>query len=1240
MNPSALSSRHIYVRPFDPDDASSSLARIARRIPAGSVVFDVGIGSGGLGQYLSTAKSCVVDGVDCNEEALKLASSYYRALHLADLDQAPISAFAHPDKYDFIVCADVLEHLRYPSATLRQLLGMLRPMGRMLISVPNVAYSGLIGELLLGQFRYRPEGLLDETHLRFFTRPSLLEFLKDEGLHVWDVDPVLRPLHESEFQAPLHQLPPAIWRHVASQPDALTYQFVVEASLNPSETVSGGFGPATPAEATFGAQLYWRHTASPVFTEQESIIARGVIGQGEQSLVFPIPAIAGEYEGFRLDLADRPGYMRLYGIELREQGGRAVWSWDGRRESLAESMVRQVEFAEEKSLTSGVNVCLKGDDPCIEFRLTPLQLARLCGGGTLHLRASWPMSADYLVFARQSPTTERQAQLIASLQAECRALEQERDEFRGEREGLKAECERLASEREALMSERDALQAQHAEMVASQSWRVTRPLRALGKQAKMLHAAFSPAMKPPPQPTPQKDWMPDPVTDVIIPVYRGLHETRACIESVLAAGSSESREVIVIDDAGPDPELSSLLEDYARAGAITLLRNPENLGFVATANRGMGVHPQRDVVLLNSDTEVPAGWLARLRRAAYRDATIGTATPFSNNATICSYPTFCADNALPAGWSLSALDALFQQVNAGKTVDIPTAVGFCMYIRRDCLAQTGLFDVETYGRGYGEENDFCMRARANGWRHVLASDVFVFHAGAVSFGDSENTRKINAIDTLARIYPEYPELVHKYIARDPIRTLRYAVDAARLTATGRPVLLFITHDRGGGTDKHVHELAARFSDAAEVLCLKPDSGRALRLTWLRLGEALELFFEPEHEYEALLQVLRTFRVSHVHVHHTLGIHPRLFGLARDLGVSHDFTAHDFYPLCPQISLTTLADRYCGEPSEAGCDACLKTSPAPGGVDIRTWRQGHAMLLEGAMRLFVPSDSAAERFRRHFPEARIMVVPHPDLDEASAVRAPRAAPLAPSERLRIVVLGALSPIKGPNLLEACALDAKARDLPFDFHLIGYAYRNLTVYPRSRLRVHGAYDDSGLASLLAAANPHLVWFPAQWPETYSYTLSACLQAGLPVATTDLGAIPERLRGRAWSWVRPWQLSPAQWNDFFAEIREAHFLSGTTPVLPGTPPTRAPFVYPEDYLKALAPPPPRGLTPEPDAISLIETHAYFGSRPIHGRIALRARALKQLYRLRSTAALAWLAKRIPQAWQRRVKNYLLGH
>ncbi len=267
--------------------------------------------------------------------------------------------------------------------------------------------------------------------------------------------------------------------------------------------------------------------------------------------------------------------------------------------------------------------------------------------------------------------------------------------------------------------------------------------------------------------------------DIVIPVYRGLAETRRCVESVLAARLETPVELVVIDDASPEPAISEWLRELARAGRITLFAHAENRGFVASANEGMGAHPDRDVLLLNSDTEVASGWLDRIAAHARRDPTVGTVTPFSNNATICSYPKTLVPNELPADETTASLDAAFAAANPGVSVDIPTAVGFCMFIPRRSIDSVGTFDEARYGTGYGEEVDFCMRVARAGLRNVVAADAFVRHVGEVSFGAARGERVGRAQAIVDALYPEFQERLLKFIPADPLRPLRERVDRER-----------------------------------------------------------------------------------------------------------------------------------------------------------------------------------------------------------------------------------------------------------------------------------------------------------------------------------------------------------------------------------------------------------------------------------------------------------------------------
>lgn len=761
---------------------------------------------------------------------------------------------------------------------------------------------------------------------------------------------------------------------------------------------------------------------------------------------------------------------------------------------------------------------------------------------------------------------------------------------------------------------------------------VPSPLRELSRRLLRIGRA-DPAAPRPVQP-------PGYPVDVVLPVYRGLPDTVRCVNSVLASPVRTPYRLVIVNDASPEPELTDWLRSRATEDPrVVLLENAHNLGFVKTVNRGMGLSDDHDVLILNSDTEVANDWLDRMRAAAYGDARVASVTPFSTNATICSYPRFCEDNAMPSGYSTAQMDALCARTHPGAVIDVPTGVGFCMYIRRDCLREIGLFDTDRFGRGYGEENDFCRRAAAAGWRNLHLLGAFVLHTGGVSFGSSRLALQEAGMQMLRRLHPNYDRDVRAYIKADPALPARLSLDIARFRESGRPVIVAVLHNRSGGTLRHAKELARRLEKQAIFLLLTPMHGKRVLLHIADEAESFRLAFRMPQQFDGLVAVLRRTGVQHVHFHHLLGHDPAIRELPGRLGVSHDFTVHDYYSYCTRISLTDKKDRYVGEQAPGQCRCCAPDSAAPrdGLGTVADWRRANARMLVGARRVFAPSQDAARRVAAFVPGARVLTVPHADMPPAAELPDPRCTSLPPQARLKIVVIGALSRIKGADVLEATALEAARRNAPMEFHLLGYGYRPLKTHPAVPLTVHGQYNEGDLVRLLAELRPDVAWFPAQWPETYSYTLSATLKAGLPVVVTNLGALAERVQGRAWSWINQWDASPADWVNHFSAIRERHFIPGVPPNLAesqaaacalGSAFRETVWSYEREYLAPL-PAPPRF----EETIAAEELEPFVpGTHQTPG-----LRLLAVLTYLRFHPLLRGLVFGIPAQWRQRVNDWL---
>jgi|GEM_PF-738031 len=599
------------------------------------------------------------------------------------------------------------------------------------------------------------------------------------------------------------------------------------------------------------------------------------------------------------------------------------------------------------------------------------------------------------------------------------------------------------------------------------------------------------------------------IVDIVLPVYRDLQVTRDCIESVLASGYRKSARLLLYNDKSPEPAVTHYLREVAECHPeVELFENAENLGFVRTVNAGMAVALSRPdslgALLLNSDTIVSDDWVQRL--LAHLGDGVGSVTALSNNATICSWPKLGA-NALPAGMSAADVDALTREVNAGVSVDIPTGVGFCMLISRAALEKAGLFDVEAFGKGYGEENDFCMRSAKLGFRHLLAMDVFVEHVGEVSFADDSKPGKIIAQKIIDERYPDYGSRVARFCSMDPGFSARVRLTVQGWKARSRMVTVLFTHTWGGGTERAVQAMRASLEVVGEVIIIRPveEHGGAgvVSVSHPSDVDGFEFLYRYRNADE-LAGLLQLTGARKIQIHHLVGFGASLRRAIALAGVPYSFHAHDYYTVCPQITLTDRDGNYCGEPDQNGCDACIAQRPSHGAADIRNWRVKHEWSILGAQEVFAPCVDTAARIQRY---SGVPVLPryHQDMP-AHGSRPPR---LGPGQRpYRIVLLGAMAPHKGQHQLTAVAAHARKTGAPLQFHVIGYVQGEAT--PDAAFTCSGPYQEDQLDDLIKASGADGFLFLSQAPETYSYTLTHALQDGRPIAANRLGAYTERLSG----------------------------------------------------------------------------------------------------------------------------------
>ena len=645
---------------------------------------------------------------------------------------------------------------------------------------------------------------------------------------------------------------------------------------------------------------------------------------------------------------------------------------------------------------------------------------------------------------------------------------------------------------------------------------------------------------------------------IVVPVYGNADLVRACLAAV-AETLPPSARIIIVDDASPEPEIRTLLDELRRQKPSPMqkrwqvLRHPTNQGFPASANTGLraaaALPGKHDMILLNSDTLVTAGWLEGLRAAVHAHADIGTATPLSNDATILSYPVPTGGNPVPPALALARLARWAATANAGASVEIPTAIGFCMYIRHECLRDVGVFRTDMFAQGYGEENDFCIRARHLGFRHVAVPGVFVAHVGGQSFGAARAQLTARNLAVLERLHPGYHALIAAYQAADPLADARRRIDMLRWRA-GRSrggAVLMITHASGGGVERVIRERSAALRAAGQrPITLRPvmasDGVPAYLPGLCELGDDSaagskkaasfpNLRFRVPAELPALARLLRGDRIERIEVHHLLGHDHAILRLAALLGVPRETHLHDYALFCPRISLIGRDGRYCGEPSDpAACEACVADlgRKVAEDIPIATLRARSAADLAASSRIVVPSQDAASRLRRHFHG----IVPQVEPLEDDANLPPERPP--PTGALRIGIIGGIGTEKGYDVLLACARNATARGLKLDFIVIGHTPDDGRLLDTGRIFVTGPYREAEVLGLIRDHDIHLAWQPSIWPETWCFTLGVAWRAGLRVAAFDIGAPAERIRRTGRGWLMPLGLPPPAINTALMGLR----------------------------------------------------------------------------------------------------------
>jgi O-antigen biosynthesis protein len=452
---------------------------------------------------------------------------------------------------------------------------------------------------------------------------------------------------------------------------------------------------------------------------------------------------------------------------------------------------------------------------------------------------------------------------------------------------------------------------------------------------------------------------------VIVPVYADYEATRVCIQTLLEALRGSRQRIIFVDDATPEPRIARYLARFAADPLIDVISNACNIGFIGSVNRALERIKEGDVIILNSDTIVPRGFVDRLAAAARSSPTIGTVTPLSNNGEFVNFPIPFTGNPMASRRQVERIDAIAAKANSDKVVDIPSGIGFCLYITRACLDRVGSLS-EDFARGYLEDVDFCLRARERGFRSICAPSVYVGHAGSKSFAEEKRSLVVRNLRVLEQRFPYHRAECAAFMEADPLRDARHAIECAaasvschpRLLITGPGVVGAIARQRAGeiaSAEEPALILEVRYQPDGAIVRIKNAAGD--------MPQTLQFNLSHGGERESLIDFIKSNEPSRIEILDPASTPLGLVDLLLTLKLPYDMFFAD-------AGFLGRDKEWIFPTSDQPLAACQRERRAEAPVttvgETKSWAGHWRRIAEGAQRIIVPCPQAEAFAARVLP----------------------------------------------------------------------------------------------------------------------------------------------------------------------------------------------------------------------------------------------------------------------------------
>lgn len=601
----------------------------------------------------------------------------------------------------------------------------------------------------------------------------------------------------------------------------------------------------------------------------------------------------------------------------------------------------------------------------------------------------------------------------------------------------------------------------------------------------------------------------DEVIDVIVPIYNGYEYLEKLFNDL--PRTKMNCRFLLVDDRSTDPRVREIEKKFVQEhkNAI-LIVNEENYGFVKSVNNGLE-HSKGHVALVNTDTELPEGWLERLMYPILSQKKVGTTTPYTNSATIFSFPNIGGNNPIYRGLSVEIIDKHFKNVKLRMT-DAPTGVGFCMGMNREAINKIGFLDYEAYDRGYGEENDWCQRALKEGFRHVQVENLFVYHKHGGSFLSDDKAKLVERhLKILKERFPSYDAQIEKFMTTDRNRQIRELMQMVIDTNETKSILCF-DHNLSGGATSYLEKQKRKWFQMGSCVT-------TVRYDFVK-GNYIFLFENGEISLRYICGELAELQYASKWLHfdeiyvNELVTYPKLWNTLEFLvELKEKYHAqlimlmHDYFSVCPTINLVTEDFHYCGMPGGTQCKECYnqKNYSYEYGCPSQTeWTKRWNLFFEKCTEVRSFSEDTYRRVEESFTgDIHHTLVPH-QVNYMIPIHKNHTW----SRTITIGLLGVLIDHKGSRLVKEMLQRIQEEKLDIKIVLIGKVTgESLSEY--KNFIETGEYHVAEIPKLVYEHDIDIFLMASIWPETFSYTTEEVIKMGMPVASFDFGAPAERIK-----------------------------------------------------------------------------------------------------------------------------------